>query len=47
MNDQAYAKAVKQTLLDCITDLDSVKWLFLKHPEADFTRIASFHSRNL
>ena len=38
MNDQAYANAVKKTLLDCIEDLDSIKNLFLRNPETDFTR---------
>jgi len=47
MNDQAYAETVKKTLLDCITDLDSVKWLFLKHPETDFTRDWKFSFQKL
>ena len=38
MNDQAYAEAVKKTLMDCIAKLDSAKWLFLRTPETDFTR---------
>ena len=38
MNSQAYANAVKSTLLHCINDLDSIKSLFLQNPEADFTR---------
>ena len=38
MNDQVYTAAVKNALLDCISKLDSVKSLFLKIPEKDFTR---------
>ena len=38
MNDQIYAANVKKILMDCIADLDSVKWLFLEQPESDFTR---------
>lgn len=47
MNDQAYARTVKKTLLDCIADLDFVKWLFLKHPETDFTRDRKFSFQKL
>ena len=44
MNDHAYAEAVKKALLDCINELDSIKTLFLRNPEVDFTcnRIFSF-----
>ena len=42
MNDQLYADAVKQALIDCINDLDSVKWLFLQNPQIDFTRNRKF-----
>lgn len=38
MNDQTYAANVKRILKDCITELDSVKWLYLGNPEKDFTR---------
>ena len=38
MNDKTYTAAVKNILLDCISRLDSVKWLFLENPEKDFTR---------
>lgn len=47
MNDQVYAETVKKTLLDCIDDLDSVKYLFLKHPETDFTRNRVFSFKKL
>ncbi len=47
MNDQAYAEAVKKTLLDCINELDSTKTLFLRNPETDFTRDRKFSFRTL
>lgn len=47
MNDQAYAEAVKKALLECIDDLDSIKPLFLRNPEADFTRDRKFSFRTL
>jgi len=47
MNDQAYAEAVKKLLLDCIAELDSSKWLFLRNPETDFTRDRKFSFETL
>ena len=47
MNDQAYAEAVKKTLLDCIDELDSAKTLFLRNPKVDFTRDRKFSFRKL
>ena len=38
MNDQTYTANVKRILKNCISDLDSIKWLFLSNPEKDFTR---------
>lgn len=38
MDDQAYVAAVKKALQDCISELDSVKWLYLINPDKDFTR---------
>ena len=38
MNDRTYAVTVKETLKKCISQLDSMKWLFLNDPEKDFTR---------
>lgn len=38
MNDQNYAANVKAILKDCISQLDSVKELFLSDPTKDFTR---------
>lgn len=38
MNDQSYAANVKRILKDCISDLESIKWMFLSDPEKDFTR---------
>lgn len=37
MNDQTYVEAVKKALLDCIAELDSIKWLYLTNPDKDFT----------
>ena len=47
MNDHAYAEAVKKALLDCINELDSIKTLFLRNPEVDFTRNRIFSFRKL
>ncbi len=38
MNDQDYAANVKKILKDCISNLDSIKWMFMNDPEKDFTR---------
>ena len=38
MDDQTYVAAVKRALQDCISELDSVKWLYLINPDKDFTR---------
>ena len=38
MNDKTYVATVKKVLLDCISELDSVKYLYLANPEKDFTR---------
>ena len=47
MNDHVYAEAVKKALLDCINELDSIKTLFLRNPEVDFTRNRIFSFRKL
>ena len=47
MNDNAYAEAVKKALLDCLNELDSIKTLFLRNPEVDFTRNRIFSFRKL
>lgn len=36
MDDQTYVAAVKRALQDCISELDSVKWLYLINPDKDF-----------
>ena len=38
MDDQTYVAAVKRALQDCISELDSVKWLYLINPDKDFNR---------
>ena len=38
MNDRTYAMNVKEALKNCISQLDSIKYLFLNNPEKDFTR---------
>ena len=38
MNDQTYVAAVKKALFQCISELGSIKWLYLLNPEKDFTR---------
>ncbi len=38
MNDQDYAANVKRILKECISKLDSVKWMFMNDPEKNFTR---------
>ncbi len=38
MDDQTYAANVKKALKNAISQLDSVKQLFLANPEKDFTR---------
>lgn len=38
MDDKTYASNVKNALRTCISQLDSIKWLFLNNPDKDFTR---------
>lgn len=38
MNDQDYAANVKKILKDCVSNLDSIKWMFMNNPEKDFSR---------
>ena len=38
MDDRTYAMNVKEALKKCISQLDSMKYLFLNNPEKDFTR---------
>lgn len=38
MNDQSYAVNVKRILKECISNLDSIKWLYLLDPEKNYSR---------
>lgn len=47
MDDRTYAMNVKEALKKCISQLDSMKYLFLNNPEKDFTRERKYLFSNL